>query len=377
MYDTVRQDAFTFNRSARAVWVLCDGNRTIAEIAAELGSWTRLPEDALMIDVRASIERLFIVGSPWTHYVAGIVGAARCTKNACDLSRGIVVNRAARTVTFHLTAPDPEFLYKLALTSAHVLPASTPTRPSGTKPLPATGPYMISAYRPRHLVTLVRNPFFREWSQAAQPDGYPDRIEVRLDLPYERMDDLQLAVLSMLDAVAGDETTVEVQAADHRVGERGRRAPAAGFEHLPHLGDRETFGERQRQQVDFSPGDLADHIHRRQRPIESILSGLELPRAVAVHVGGGGVERDAAVAYHEHPVEVLGHGSQLVGNEENRATSVACRAQRVAITCVRAGTDRQLPTAMCKPRPRRSPCFVLRGEHSGTSRVATAPVGCE
>ena len=39
----------------------------------------------------------------------------------------------------------------------------------------------------------------------------------RLDLPYERMDDLQLAVLSMLDAVAGDETTVEVQAAHNRV----------------------------------------------------------------------------------------------------------------------------------------------------------------
>src|SRR5918994_6522494 len=34
-----------------------------------------------------------------------------------------------------------------------------------------------------HLVTLVRNPLFREWSHAAQPDGYPDRIEARLDMP--------------------------------------------------------------------------------------------------------------------------------------------------------------------------------------------------
>ena len=31
---------------------------------------------------------------------------------------------------------------------------------------------------------LVRNPRFREWSQAAQPDGYPDRIELRLDVPH-------------------------------------------------------------------------------------------------------------------------------------------------------------------------------------------------
>jgi hypothetical protein len=39
----------------------------------------------------------------------------------------------------------------------------------------------------------------------------------RLDLPYERMDDLQLAVLSMLDASAAEETTLEIQAEEERV----------------------------------------------------------------------------------------------------------------------------------------------------------------
>jgi hypothetical protein len=39
----------------------------------------------------------------------------------------------------------------------------------------------------------------------------------RLDLPYERMDDLQLAVLSMLDAAAGEECSVEIRAEDERV----------------------------------------------------------------------------------------------------------------------------------------------------------------
>jgi YVTN family beta-propeller protein len=135
-------------------------------------------------DVRASIERLFKVDSPQAGFFEGIVGAARCAKSrkACDLSHGIVVNDASGAVTFHLTAPDPDFLYKLGLAFAYVLPASTPPRPTRTRPLPATGPYMISAYRPGHLVTLVRNPHFREWSHAAQPDGYPDRIEVRLDM---------------------------------------------------------------------------------------------------------------------------------------------------------------------------------------------------
>jgi hypothetical protein len=39
----------------------------------------------------------------------------------------------------------------------------------------------------------------------------------RLDLPYERVDDLQLAVLSVLEASMGDRVTVEIEAEDDRV----------------------------------------------------------------------------------------------------------------------------------------------------------------
>jgi hypothetical protein len=39
----------------------------------------------------------------------------------------------------------------------------------------------------------------------------------RLDLPFERTDDLQLAVLSMLDAAVGDQASVEIRADDDRV----------------------------------------------------------------------------------------------------------------------------------------------------------------
>ena len=42
-------------------------------------------------------------------------------------------------------------------------------------------------------------------------------IGSRLDLPYERMDDLQLAVLSVLESVRDGEITVEVDAAAERV----------------------------------------------------------------------------------------------------------------------------------------------------------------
>lgn len=42
-------------------------------------------------------------------------------------------------------------------------------------------------------------------------------IGSRLDLSYERMDDLQLAVLSLLDAAEGSEATLDVEAEDGAV----------------------------------------------------------------------------------------------------------------------------------------------------------------
>jgi peptide/nickel transport system substrate-binding protein len=132
-------------------------------------------------DFRVTIERDFALGSPTSDFDE-LVGGAQCRKHPkrCDLSRGIVADDAGRTVTFHLTRPDPDFLYRLADSFAYVLPGDTPRREAGTHPLPATGPYMVATYRPRKLLRFVRNPFFHEWSRAAQPDGYPDRIDIRI-----------------------------------------------------------------------------------------------------------------------------------------------------------------------------------------------------
>ena len=131
-------------------------------------------------DFRSTFERNYALKAPLMY--DGIVGDGKCRKQPkrCDLSRGIVTNDAARTVTFHLIRPDPDFLYALAQPFAYVLPDGTPRRPAGTRPLPATGPYMIASYKPRRLLRFVRNPYFREWSRAAQPAGYPDRIEIRI-----------------------------------------------------------------------------------------------------------------------------------------------------------------------------------------------------
>ena len=133
-------------------------------------------------DVRSTLERAFELGTPVPEYYTAIAGATGCVKRpeTCDLSSGIVSDDATGTVTFHLVKPDPEFLDKLAMPFADVVPAGSPATLAHTHPLPATGPYMILSYRPHHLLTLVRNPRFHEWSKAAQPDGYPDIIALKI-----------------------------------------------------------------------------------------------------------------------------------------------------------------------------------------------------
>ena len=131
-------------------------------------------------DFRRAIERSLVHGSLGDYY-SQIVGARTCLaapRKRCDLSDGIVADSAANTVTFHLTAPDPDFLVKLSLSAAYAVPDGTPIRLH--RPLPATGPYMIASYDPSKVVRLVRNPRFHEWSPAAQPEGLPDRIVERV-----------------------------------------------------------------------------------------------------------------------------------------------------------------------------------------------------
>ena len=80
-------------------------------------------------------------------------------------------------ITFRLVQADPDFLYKLGLLLAVPAPPGAPSHIIDRAPfLPGTGPYMISQLRPGKSVTLVRNPYFRQWSYAAQPAGYPSVI---------------------------------------------------------------------------------------------------------------------------------------------------------------------------------------------------------
>ncbi len=156
-------------------------------------------------DFRRAIERDFMIDKDADSAVppvyAGIVGAARCERygGRCNLARGIVADDTTDTVTFHLTAADPEFLYKLAFPWAYAVPAGTPDHQISAAQLPATGPYLTKSLMPGHTWVLVRNPRFRQWSQQAQPGGYPDRIVLRLDVgPGQAVADVERGLADVL-----------------------------------------------------------------------------------------------------------------------------------------------------------------------------------
>ncbi|MGN6474791.1 MAG: ABC transporter substrate-binding protein, partial [Mycobacteriales bacterium] len=178
-------------------------------------------------DVKRGFERTVAAGT-WPLY-GGIRGAAKCTTARCDLSAGISSDPAARTVTIRLTGPDPEFLYKAASLGAVAVPADTPLGALGRRTLPSTGPYRVVSATGSKAVTLARNPRFHEWSAAAQPAGYPDRIVIAVhpDEPHQ----LPAAVIDRSDWTT-TLNTPDIPGLRARFGDRVEVSPVAATHEL-------------------------------------------------------------------------------------------------------------------------------------------------
>jgi YVTN family beta-propeller protein len=135
-------------------------------------------------DFRRGIERGFQIPDPFSgdtigpFYFSSIVGAEACSPgpvDRCDLSEGIATDDVSRTVTFNLSEPDPDFLYKLALIHAYPAPSSVPTDAPVDGAFPGTGPYTVASVSETE-IRLVRNPNFTPWSSEVRPDGFPEEI---------------------------------------------------------------------------------------------------------------------------------------------------------------------------------------------------------
>ena len=106
------------------------------------------------------------------------------TPKTCDLSKGIVADDAAGTVTFHLIAPDPEFLQKLALPFMFVVPANTPTR-TWAPTRRRDRAVHVADLHPNKGSTLRAQPELPGVVEDAAPEGYPDKIEYKFGLTGE------------------------------------------------------------------------------------------------------------------------------------------------------------------------------------------------
>jgi ABC-type transport system substrate-binding protein/DNA-binding SARP family transcriptional activator/DNA-binding beta-propeller fold protein YncE len=166
-------------------------------------------------DFRRQLERLYAVHSELAQVYSALVGAAACAHRPadCDLSAGVVTDDRAGTVVLHLVRPDPELLFKLTLPAARPVPPGTPRAKIAPAPVPSTGPYRVARLVPGRRLLLVRNERFHEWSHAAQPDGYPDRIDIRMDAdPRARV-----------RAVLHGDADLALEVASANTGELGRR----------------------------------------------------------------------------------------------------------------------------------------------------------
>jgi ABC-type transport system substrate-binding protein/DNA-binding SARP family transcriptional activator/streptogramin lyase len=134
--------------------------------------WTGAPVRAA--DVRRGLERAARSKALYADPLGALSGATACPgAQRCDLRAAVETNDRQRTVTLHLTHPDPDLLLALGL------PIFAPSPPGSGLP-PGTGPYRVARFVPGRLVDLRRNRYFRAWAPAAQPPGYPDRILWRM-----------------------------------------------------------------------------------------------------------------------------------------------------------------------------------------------------
>jgi hypothetical protein len=111
-------------------------------------------------DFKKTVERDFLLDSAGAGFFRNIVGAKVFAKRQKGRIRGIVVDDPTRTILIHLVAPQADFANVLASEFAAPVPASSPPADASLDPLPSTGPYAITSYRPRERIVEERNRYF-------------------------------------------------------------------------------------------------------------------------------------------------------------------------------------------------------------------------
>jgi peptide/nickel transport system substrate-binding protein len=133
-------------------------------------------------DFRATIERVLQIGSSGAGFYDDVVGAEAFAAGNASHVIGIVTNDRTRKIKIDLLRPQGDFLNRLALPYAALVPTGTPPSDRSTTPIPSTGPYVTRSYQPNRSVVIVRNPSWAKNRAAGVPvpDGNPDRITIQI-----------------------------------------------------------------------------------------------------------------------------------------------------------------------------------------------------
>jgi peptide/nickel transport system substrate-binding protein len=127
-------------------------------------------------DFENSIKRVFKLGSVWSSFFSGIVGAEQFQEKGdfkADIS-GIVTNDETGEITINLTEPDTKVLFALAEAYAAPTPAAkSPPKSLNKNPPPGAGPYTLEVVDPSRKFILRRN---KRFDVPGVPRGNFDKI---------------------------------------------------------------------------------------------------------------------------------------------------------------------------------------------------------
>ena len=129
-------------------------------------------------DVKASLERIFLLDSRGEDLYASILGARQMMAGTARTLSGVTANDSSRRVVVRLTRRDPGIVQALALPFAFVVPRTTPPLDQTANPPAGIGPYSIDTFEPDEDIVLARNPAYV--AQSGLPAGVSDRITISI-----------------------------------------------------------------------------------------------------------------------------------------------------------------------------------------------------
>jgi peptide/nickel transport system substrate-binding protein len=128
-------------------------------------------------DFEHSVKRALALGSPWSSFYSGIVGAQRFTEAGAKESRdieGIEADDDTRKITITLTEPDGTFPNVLAFIYTAPTPAAkSPFTSLTDRPPPGLGRYRLKIVDPSQEFVLTRN---RDFDIPGIEPGRTDKI---------------------------------------------------------------------------------------------------------------------------------------------------------------------------------------------------------